>query len=215
MKTTLSIGKLAVAALLLCSNSRAFGPLDFYASPTVAEVTRPQEADRSLRASVRVNGISAAVSSSGKLLTSSNGTDWTEVRLPFRTFLRGLTVANGLCVVVGGSYVDVPGVILSSRDGMTWTRRRSPTKSNLYGIAFGNGTYVAVGDNSTVLTSPDGVTWKRRVAAASEVLLSSLAFGNGTFVALGDSDTVLTSTDAVHWLTRNSATAANLSGRRY
>jgi hypothetical protein len=106
MKTTRSVGKLAVAALLLISNSQAFGAGDFYDSRTVADVTRSRKADSSLPAAVRVNGITTAVSSCGKLMTSSNGTDWTEVRLTFRTFLRGLTHANGLYVVVGGSYVD-------------------------------------------------------------------------------------------------------------
>jgi len=75
MKTTRSVGKLAVAALLLISNSQAFGAGDFYDSRTVADVTRSRKADSSLPAAVRVNGITTAVSSCGKLMTSSNGTD--------------------------------------------------------------------------------------------------------------------------------------------
>jgi photosystem II stability/assembly factor-like uncharacterized protein len=202
--------------MLCLLNAPAFGEVDLYDSSSAVDVTRPHETDRSLRSKVSVNGTSTAVSFCGKLLTSSNGTDWAEARLTFRTYLRGLMHANGLYVAVGGSYVDEPGVILTSRDAMNWTRRRSPTKANLYGIAFGNGTYVAVGDSGTILTSPDGVTWKRRAAGTSpEALLSSLAFGNGTFVAVGDSGKVLTSTDAIHWQARNSKTASNLSGVRY
>src|ERR1043165_4063663 len=98
MKTSISMGKLALAFLLLFSNARARDEGGLGASSPIADVTRPHKADRLLRSRVHVDGVSTAVSSRGKLVTSSKGTDWTEVRLTFRTFLRGITHANGLYV---------------------------------------------------------------------------------------------------------------------
>jgi hypothetical protein len=216
MKTTKSIRNWAVVAgLLLTSTARAFGQVETSDLSTAPGVTRTQEINRSVRTKVSVNGISLAVSYDGKLLTSSNGADWMEVRLTLRAFLRGLTYGDGLFVVVGGSYIDQPGVILTSRDGTNWTLRGSGTRANLYGVTHGNGIFVAVGENHTILASKNGVTWKPRTTVTSDVLLSSVAFGNGAFVAVGDSGTVLTSIDTIRWRARNSGTPAYLSKVRY
>ena len=202
MKTTRQINNWAAAILLLSSAVGVAGTLEI--SNSAAPGLIAYRTNGSVRPQANLNGITLAVSHDGKLLTSSNGVEWTEVRLTFKTFLRGITCADGLFVVVGGSYVDRPGVILTSRNGTTWTLRESGTRANLYGVTHGNGIFVAVGDNQTVLTSKNGINWKQRTSITADLLLSSIAFGDGAFVAVGDSGTVLTSTDSVRWQVRNS-----------
>src|SRR5262245_47158506 len=199
MKTTRPIRIWAAAILLLTSAAVASGPLDISNLSPAPSVTRTHVTNGSIRSQVSANGLSLAVSYDGKLLAASNGADWTEVRLRFKTFLRGLTYADGLFVVVGGSYVDQPGVILTSRNGTSWTLRGAGTRANLYGVTHGNGIFVAVGDNQTVLTSKNGITWKQRSPLMAEKLLSSVTFSDGAFVAMGDSGTVLTSIDTIRW----------------
>jgi hypothetical protein len=215
MKTPQYISKRVVTALLLTSAAVAFGQVGISNSSTAHGLGRTLEPNSSVRSAICVNGIVWAVSCNGKLLTTSNEVDWTEVRLPCKTFFRGITFGDTLFVVVGGSYIDQPGVILTSRDGTNWTLRRSGTRANLYGVTHGNGIFVAVGDNHTILTSKNGITWKQRTPATSDMLLSSIVFGNGVFVAVGDSGTVLISSDTLHWHARNSGTSAYLSKVRY
>ena len=211
MKTTRLISNWGAAILLLISVLGASGQLNISESSKAPDITRTHGTNRSIRSQVAGNGRSVAVSHDGKLLTSSNGVDWAEVRLTFKTFLRGITYADGLFVVVGGSYIDQPGVILTSRNGSSWTLRGSGTRANLYGVTHGNGIFVAVGDNQTVLTSKNGITWKQRTPVSADLLLTSVAFGNGAFVAVGDSGTVLTSRDTIRWQVRNSGTDSYLS----
>src|ERR1051326_5237934 len=208
VKTTRHISNWAAAILILISAVGASGQLKISKSFKAPDATRT---NRSIRSHVAGNGIAVAVSQDGKLLTSSNGVDWTEVRLTFKTFLRGITYADGLFVVVGGSYIDQPGVILTSRNGSSWTLRASGTRANLYAVTHGNGIFVAVGDNQTVLTSKNGGTWKKCTPVSADLLLTSVAFEDGAFVALGDSGTVLISRDTIRWQVRTSGTDSYLS----
>jgi len=70
------------------------------------------------------------VGQSGTILTSSEGTSWTERTSGISEYLNGVTYGNGLFVTVGW------GTILTSSDGTTWTERTSGTSRNLQGVTY-------------------------------------------------------------------------------
>ena len=72
-----------------------------------------------------------SVGNSGTILTSLNGTTWTERTSGTWVYLRGVTSGNGLFVTVGES-----GTILTSPDGNSWTKRNSGTSEDLYGVTY-------------------------------------------------------------------------------
>jgi hypothetical protein len=68
---------------------------------------------------------------SSLVLTSGNGTQWTNQAISTTNTLRGLTWTNGLWIAVGDAHV-----IFTSPDGLQWTERTPPgTKHDLYQVA--------------------------------------------------------------------------------
>jgi hypothetical protein len=195
-----------------------FAIIQAYCGATVMEasqsVASPRGGAAAFHAYAQSNGFCTAVGSSGRIVSSSDESTWSDISeannaLP--TFFRGVTYGSNTFVVVGGSYVGVPGVIVTLKSGNAWTFVDSGTRNNLYAVAYGNGRFVAVGDHDTILTSKDGTHWRKRNTETTDILFASVAFGNGTFVAVGDSGTILTSTDGVKWKARPSGTSMYLS----
>ena len=69
------------------------------------------------------------VGQSGTILTSSEGTTWTERTSGTSDHLSGVTYGNNTFVTVGNS-----GTILTSPDGNSWTKRTSVTSKTLVGV---------------------------------------------------------------------------------
>ena len=74
-----------------------------------------------------------AVGSSGTILTSDNGTGWTERTSGTTLGLEGVTFANSKFVSVGAS-----GTILTSDNGTTWTSQTTGTLNALYDVTYKN-----------------------------------------------------------------------------
>jgi len=147
----------------------------------------------------KTKGLFVAVGDNGTILTSPDGTTWTQRTStpgPFgaRVHFYDVTYGNGLFVTVGGDN----GTILTSPDGTTWAKRNSGTSNDLYGLTYGNGLFVAVGDNGTILTSPDGTTWAKRNSGTSEEFLG-VTYGNGIFLTIGLDGNILISPDGTTW----------------
>jgi photosystem II stability/assembly factor-like uncharacterized protein len=171
----------------------------------------------------KTKGLFVAVGDNGTILTSPDGTTWTQRTSPpspfgARVHLYDVTYGNGLFVTVGGDN----GTILTSPDGTTWAKRNSMTSNDLYGVTYGNGLFVTVGEYGTFLTSPDGTTWTKSPSDASATaagppgLAPRIYYGNGLFVAVGgDNGTILTSPDGTTWAKRNSGTSNDLYGLTY
>ena len=85
-------------------------------------------------------GMFVTVGHSGTILTSSDGTSWTERTSGTSMSLRGVTYGNGLFVTV-----DDRGTILTSSNGISWTQRTSGTSDYLYGVTYVSGLFVSVG----------------------------------------------------------------------
>ncbi len=167
------------------------------------------------------NGTFVAVGERGTILTSPDGTAWTESSSGTERFLYAAAYGNGTFVAVGEA-----GTILTSPDGDTWTARNSGTTDTLTAVCFGNGRFVCTaipgatetsasgtparpkpvpeqGLAQDVLTSSDTVHWMTVCGTMDN--LSGLAYGSGNFVAVGPGNAVLTSPDGSKWTRREFA----------
>jgi photosystem II stability/assembly factor-like uncharacterized protein len=129
------------------------------------------------------------------ILTSQNGTTWTERAAPPGTeSLYAVARGNGLYVAVGDE-----GHVITSLNGINWTARTSGTSEQLLGVAW-EGVFVAVGSNRTVLTSLDGTTWTPQTAPAGMgSFLNAVAHDGREFVAVSSGQAIMTSPDGAAW----------------
>jgi len=148
-------------------------------------------------------GFMVAVGSSGLIVDSPDGTNWTSRVAGTTQILRSVASGNGQWVVVGHS-----GTILSSLDRTNWTPRISGTTRNLMAVQYGNGVFVASGEFGVILTSPDGVTWVPHNQGTG--FLNHLAYGKGLFLLAAGRGTNLVSADGANWFTRTNGSSANL-----
>ena len=118
-----------------------------------------QSSERPENKKDKTEGLFVTVGHSGTILTSSDGTSWTERTSGTSMSLRGVTYGNGLFVTV-----DDRGTILTSSNGIFWTQRTSGTSDYLYGVTYGNGLFVSVGSKGTILTSSNGTSWTQRTS---------------------------------------------------
>lgn len=128
-----------------------------------------------------------AVSSTGFIISSTNGLNWQTVRRPraHERALRGVAEKGGVFVAVGDR-----GTILRSTDGTTWRRCEVPLAEDLFAVAAGENWFMAVGRNETVLISADGATWQQisvpSGGARSKAIYRVVGFGNGRFLIVTD-----------------------------
>ena len=147
-----------------------------------------------------------AVSTSGQILRSTDGTTWQhDVTVEGTSRMNAVAFGNNTYVAVGGSG---SGSIWTSTDAQRWDRLGQATP--LQSVAYGNGVHVAAGDDGTAITSYDGAHWTQseQIFAAR---IRGLGFGSGQFAAVGNAGTILTSPDGTHWTPQASRTASDLS----
>ncbi|MFC5404740.1 immunoglobulin-like domain-containing protein [Cohnella soli] len=144
------------------------------------------------------NNTFVAVGISGTIITSSDGTSWTNQTSGTPNQLNSITYGNNMFVAVGAA-----GTIITSSDGMSWTSRTSGIAAMLISVAYGNGMYVAVGENGTIVTSNDGVNWTSRSSGITDNL-NGVTFGNNTYVAVGNFGKIVTSSNGTNWTSRTS-----------
>jgi len=155
----------------------------------------------------KTKGLFVAVGDNGTILTSPDGTTWTQRTStpgPFgaRVHLYDVTYGNGLFVTVGGDN----GTILTSPDGTTWAKRNSGTSEEFLGVAYGNGIFLTIGLNGNILISPDGTTWTEGSYenSYSYGFFKAATYGNGLFVTVSKNGTIQTSPDGTTWTERTS-----------
>jgi hypothetical protein len=164
------------------------------------------------------NGLFVAVGNKGTILTSPNGTTWTESNSGTTgdLVLYSVTYGNGLFVAVGWNFTSLTGTVLTSPDGSTWTTRSMGATNILCSVTYGNSLFVAVGEGDTILTSVDGTTWTGRNSGTSGTLyLCSVTYGNGLFLVVGWDTAVLAgavliSLDGSTWIYRDPGTTAGI-----
>jgi hypothetical protein len=161
---------------------------------------------------------------SGYLITSLDGTTWTERANPVKILLAGgVHVANLSLFVIVGFADGTDAYILTSPDGITWTERSNPKNFNLTSVAWSPSLSLfcaagfADGADAYLVTSPDGVTWTER-SNPKNFGLFSIAWSSdlSLFVAVGDSDGVdsyiITSPDGITWTERANPKNFDLNG---
>jgi len=91
-----------------------------------------------------------------RVMTSTNGIDWTDRATPVDNAWEGIVFAEGIFVAVAD---NVPAGspanerIMTSPDGITWTLQAGPSASTWQSITYGNGIFVAVGGSGAIMTS--------------------------------------------------------------
>ena len=122
----------------------------------------------------------------GGIITSTNGTNWTEQTSNVSGGLEAIHYADNLWVAVGGG-----GAITTSKNGTDWTARASNVSSRLRDIHYANNRWVAVGHNGVITTSTDGSAWKAWSSNVSSNL-RAVHYDNNLWVAVGADGTVIT-----------------------
>jgi len=152
------------------------------------------------------NGLYVITGAKGTILTSPNGTNWTQRTSGTTNVLSSVAAWPGGLVACGDN-----GTIVTSSDGLSWSRQTVLTTNWIYRVRWLNGVLVAVGQKGTLLTSSDGVVWMPRTSGTS-LWLNDAAFIEDTWFAIGVGGTVLTSTNLAQWIPRTTITKKALYG---
>ena len=147
------------------------------------------------------------VGSYGTLLSSPDGTNWSNLSSGKTEYLSGIAAfTNGLLVVTGNK-----GTILTSADGTNWASHASGTTDWLYRLRCVNGRLLAVGENGTMLISANGTNWSATYSGVTNWLNDAVMVSNTCYV-VGDQGVVLASTNFVNWTNAGTITTKSLDG---
>ena len=131
-------------------------------------------------------GLAVACGENGALVSSPDGTTWTDRSLTNLVDLRGVCWSEFHSQWFVSGIESGLGVIYSSPDGATWTQVHN-SGAGLWRIACNpDGVIVATGFNGVVQRSIDGVNWtKHRIILDQN--FESVSYGEGRFLAVADS----------------------------
>jgi hypothetical protein len=136
------------------------------------------------------------VAEDGKILTSLDGQNWTQVDSGTTRLFFNVAYGGGVFVAVGEA-----GVRKWSPDGIHWTDASSPGEDPWWRIAYGNGLFLLFTYQGTMVKSTDGIHWKTALGLPFRAY--SVAFAQGHFVVSNGLYTA-TSTDGSEWLIQKS-----------
>jgi hypothetical protein len=174
------------------------------------------------------NDTFVVVRDGGSVITSSDGTNWTEssvlvgcggdsgiaygngtfVSSRFSEIRYWWCCSEGLC---GWCSECITPRSFTSYDGINWTFGNHLNRG-FKEIVYGNGIFVALGDvwePGEIYSSLDGVNWAQRFTWWNHTL-HEVTFGSGTFVAVGNGGTIVTSPDGVNWTVRSTGSFPHL-----
>lgn len=166
---------------------------------------------------VFLHGEWIALSASGQLAVSTNGSTWSEQSAPMGSW-RTAAYGAGRFVALSSAN-SVPNEMVSD-NGVTWSTQSGPPGTpqqaghpslmgEWTGSTYGHGLFVAVSSVGTVVTSTNGISWVRRFWRPQDDF-TSITYGDGRFIAVdaGEGD-VMMSLDGSHWsLIRHPLTGA-------
>ena len=139
-----------------------------------------------------------AVGFNGKIITSRDGSNWSERASGTNETLNDVVEKDGTIVAVGNN-----GTILYSYDAINWVSVNSSTNQNLNGVCSSMVSkikFLTVGNNGAVLTSANGKDW-REFNSGINVNLNSVCYSEyfSQFVAVGNDGTIVTSVNGRTW----------------
>ena len=141
---------------------------------------------------------------------SDDGTDWTEVSLPYSDTMTSLMTGNNRFIATAQNQSRVA----SSLDGITWSEVALPLSASWADGVYGGKFVIVATDTDTVVSSTDGVTWAASgiipddVGGATSTISAwtNITYGNGKYVAISSSDgATASSTDAITWTRHDEA----------
>ena len=146
---------------------------------------------------------------------SDDGSNWTEVALPFSATMTSLTAGNNRFIATATNEARVA----SSLTGTTWTEVELPLSAAWSDGAYGKEKFVLVAtDTDVVASSADGITWTTSSIPddtdggldSTTSVWSSVTYGKGKYVAISSSDgATASSTDGTTWTRHDSAISFN------
>ncbi len=159
--------------------------------------------ERPLEAVRYQDGLWVVVGGEGLILTSRDGTEWTEIESPVAELLtdvsygyRGERRQEGLWVAVGER-----GTIITSTDGQRWQERFSRTNARLNNVHYADGEWFAVGDRTRIITSTNGIEWRTLGGDGSD-WLSVVEYGAGEWMAAGRDSAIYIRDETGMWVAR-------------
>ena len=142
---------------------------------------------------------------------SSDGSNWTEVTLPFVGNMTSLAAGNNRFIATASDEARVA----SSLSGTSWTEVALPLSASWQDIAWSGSKFVLVAsDTDTVVSSADGITWTASGIIPNDVggatstvsAWTNVTYGNGKYVAISSSDgATASSTDGITWTRHDEA----------
>lgn len=186
-----------------------------------------------LYAGVRGDSRWVVSGSDGTLLTSVDGSAWTETPLGQRATLFAVAYRNGRYLGVGSNSFTIPGnnaAVFSSTDGLTWSPLAFPetatiTRRDFFrSLLLTDTGFVGFGSGGLIAETTDGGSWNGLSQPADRPQFYDVVYGNGLFVAVGDKSTnqnipginegrigaVYTSTDGWNWQEQTSGVRGSI-----
>lgn len=162
-----------------------------------------------------INGMFKAVGTGGTIVTSLDGTNWTQEyqNKYFPYNIQDMIYCEELDLFVA---IGTSGSILTSTDGISWTPRTSGTSNHLYSIVYAEEKelFIVVGDRGTILTSTDGISWTPRTSGATK-RITCVIYGGGLFVISElTNNKIYTSSNGITW-TERTTTEGYVAGIAY
>jgi alpha-tubulin suppressor-like RCC1 family protein len=149
------------------------------------------------------------VGGSGKILTSSDGINWTSRISPnLNLQINSIAYSQSLNLLVAvGNGSSSPYVLTSSDGGINWISRTGSAANNWISVTWGNNLFVAIAQSATselnsIMTSPDGINWTSRSSISNSQWwkVKWVQFLN-RFIAIGTttSTRLISSPDGINW----------------
>jgi hypothetical protein len=190
---------IATSAVARLDVQRA-GPLDRW------NVRSPIPQGNDLFAVAYGAGKFVAVGRNGAIISSSDGTNWSNHSLRTTAEINDVTYGGGRFVAAGEG-----SLLVTSTNGENWSVIPMAPSIEFSAITYGNGRFVAVGRpnfvaSPTVFISTNGIDWAdSSFLTPSASWLRAVAYGANSLVAFDVSGQALRSTDFANWsITANS-----------
>ena len=156
------------------------------------------------------NGLFVATGSSGTVLNSNDGINWTDHTSTSYTahFFKDNAYLNNLYWAVNDN-----GSIFSSSDGKIWTSKYTGAIDGFYSITYGNNKYVTVGTSSgllNIINSSDGINWTTVTNSINRYHLNQIIYAKNLFISVGYAGLIVTSSDSDNWVLQTSGTNQSL-----
>jgi len=141
----------------------------------------------------------------GFILTSPDGTNWTQRTLPSGINLRSIANSGSMLVAGGFDNPNTNGTLLISSDGINWSTKTINSPS--YGISKVTwivDKFIALGPLGKLFTSLDGNIWQETISTDIANPFYSVTFSGNNYIA-GSQVGICTSPNLNNWTWQSSS----------